>query len=64
MLFICTNGRALRMNGQEIGTAISNGMINGMLQGLMILVKSPAFWAFAIFCVIVAILKNKINRKG
>lgn len=49
------------MDGTEIGILVSQGLINGLLQGALIL--APYIIGFCILCVLIGIVKHLFRRK-
>ena len=51
------------MSGEELGQLMSEGLINGILQGILIFLKEPMFWVIIAILIVGKILLNKRNRK-
>lgn len=47
------------MTGQELGQLMSDSIMNGILQGIMIFLKEPMFWVVIAILIVGKILLKK-----
>lgn len=50
------------MNADELGKIMSEGLINGLKMGLILIIKQPIFWIIIVLLIAFSIIKNKINK--